>query len=225
MPRSPWKPVTPTLNESNAFHDFLPPRIPAFPFRRTMAPSKGDRRHMEARPTDRMMRRTIALLVALADLAEQIAGRCHAVRFLMLILLRRAEALACDYVAGEAGVDGLWFDDGMEATSLPADALLLAERFRLLAQVLTGLLEPACPRGGRTAAPDAAPRNRASGGAGAAGWRRRRHVMKRKFSSVLASFLPTSPPGNGGIRAGAEACVASWQSWARRRSPRSSSMR
>jgi hypothetical protein len=183
---------------------------------------------MEAGSNQRMLRRTIALLVGLAGLAERAAGRCFAVRFLVLILLRRAEALACDYVAGETGVEGLWFDDGMEATSRPADALLLAERFRLLAEVLVGLLDPAGPSRGRPDFRLRAPRRRSSDRAAAAampGRRSHRHVLKRKFSSVLASFLPTSPPGNGGIRAGTEACVASWQSWARRRSPRSSSTR
>jgi hypothetical protein len=59
-------------------------------------------------------------------------------------------------------VDGLWFDDGMECTSRPADALLLAQRFRLLAAELRQLLEPA----GRFGLPihncDADPRGAAS---------------------------------------------------------------
>jgi hypothetical protein len=92
---------------------------------------------------DRMVRRIIALLVAFADLAERAAGRSYPVRFLILLVLRRAETIARDYVAGAMLVDGLWFDDGMEPTSSTQDAARLAERFRLLAEELVALLDPA----------------------------------------------------------------------------------
>jgi hypothetical protein len=102
---------------------------------------QGEARH------ERMMRRIIALLVAFAGLAEAAAGRSYPVRFVLLIVLRYAEAIARDYVADMTLVDGLWFDDGMECTSSPRDAALLAERFRLLAEELVGLL-PAAGRPG-----------------------------------------------------------------------------
>jgi hypothetical protein len=92
---------------------------------------------------DRTLRRIIALLVALAGLAERVAGRCYPVRFIVLLLLRRAETVARDYVAEAMLLDGLWFDDGMACTSSAEDAALLAERFRLLAAELCALLPPA----------------------------------------------------------------------------------
>jgi hypothetical protein len=111
---------------------------------------------------ERMMRRIIALLVAFAALADRAASCCHPVRFLLLLLLRRAETLARDYVADVMLVDGLWFDDGMECTSRPQDAALLAERFRLLAEELVGLLAPALRFGAPLARADACPTRSAS---------------------------------------------------------------
>jgi hypothetical protein len=117
--------------------------------------------HGEAR-NERTTRRTFALLVALAGLAERAAGRCFPLRFLVLFLLRHAEELAREYVAGAMGVDGLWFDDGMEHTSRPVDAALLAERFRLLAAELRGLLPPDGRFGAAIPRRDAVPRGAAS---------------------------------------------------------------
>jgi hypothetical protein len=108
---------------------------------------------------ERTIRRIIALLVAFAGLAGRAADRNYPVRFVLLLVLRHAEEIARDYVAGVMLVDGLWFDDGMECTSSPEDAALLAERFRLLAEQLVGFLEPELrfgaplPRRERTPAP------------------------------------------------------------------------
>jgi hypothetical protein len=92
---------------------------------------------------DRALRRIIALLVLFAGLAERAAERCFAARFVMLLVLRRAECVARNFVAGAALVDGLWFDDGLENRSRPEDALLLGVRFRTLAEVLQTFLAPA----------------------------------------------------------------------------------
>jgi hypothetical protein len=92
---------------------------------------------------ERQLRRIIALLVAFAGLAERAAGCSYPVRFLLLLVLRHAEAIARDYVAQIMLVDGLWFDDAMECTSSPADAELLARRFGILAAELQDLLAPA----------------------------------------------------------------------------------
>jgi hypothetical protein len=96
---------------------------------------QGEMRH------ERQLRRIIALLVAFAGLAERAADRSYPVRFVLLVVLRYAETIACGYVADVMLVDGLWFDDGMECTSSPDDAALLAERFRLLAAELVTLLD------------------------------------------------------------------------------------
>jgi hypothetical protein len=104
--------------------------------------------HGEAR-NDRTLRRIVALLVSLAGLAEQAAGRCAPVRFLILLVLRPAEAAARDYVADAMLVDGLWFDDGMDDASGPLAAALLGQRFRLLAAELVALLPAGVPSGAR----------------------------------------------------------------------------
>ncbi len=102
---------------------------------------------MEAGREDRGLGRTIALLVSLAGLAERTAGRCLAVRFVVLLLLRRAEELARDYAAQVTGRDGLWFDDGLGSGCGPAEARLIAMRFHDLAAFLAGEIEPADPAG------------------------------------------------------------------------------
>jgi hypothetical protein len=77
--------------------------------------------------------RIVALLCALAGLAERAAGRSAIVRSLVLWVLRRAEAVARDFVTGE-------FDELVAsmppAGAGPQDALRLAIRFRTLARRL-----------------------------------------------------------------------------------------
>ena len=118
---------------------------------------------------DRRLRRIIAMLVALAVLAERAATRSLPVRWLVLCLLRHAEAVTRDHVAEttgwgwsdlevafgidapEAGFDagqgvGNGFaDEGIltGASNGPADALALAWRLRMLAAVLGAFLPPA----------------------------------------------------------------------------------
>jgi len=92
--------------------------------------------------------RIVALLFALAGLAERAAGRSPAVRTLVLWFLRQAETVARDFVA-----------DGVDATSMPvlpagtapADALRLAASLRALAQEIdrhAGQLLALCGRTG-----------------------------------------------------------------------------
>jgi hypothetical protein len=109
---------------------------------------------MKAGQDDRTRAHTIALFVSLAGLAERVAGRCLAVRFVVLLLLRRAEELARDYAALATGTDGLWFDDGLGTGCGAAEAELIALRFHDLAAFLAGEIEPgnatdraAAPRG------------------------------------------------------------------------------
>jgi hypothetical protein len=115
---------------------------------------------------DRTLRRTMALLVALAALCERVAHRSFPARLLVLFLLHRAEALAREVVAAAAMTDGLWFDDGLEGGSNPQDAILLGLRFSTLAAVLDGLLRPAEPRTRRVDVTRWVPRRRPRGGAG-----------------------------------------------------------
>ena len=86
------------------------------------------------------LRRLLALLLALADLAERAAGRSRPVRLLVLWLLRPAEEIARDHVAGltrtafpPAPATILHDADGI------ADAMRLALSFRTLAAALAAL--------------------------------------------------------------------------------------
>ncbi len=89
-----------------------------------------------------MLLKIAALLVSLSVVAERAAGRSFPVRFLVLVLLRRAEAVATSFVAATAEAAGAtaddvpWLDDSPENGSSPLDAAWLAVRFRLLAALL-----------------------------------------------------------------------------------------
>ncbi|MFN3547694.1 MAG: hypothetical protein ACK4U0_09410 [Mesorhizobium sp.] len=127
----------------------------------------------DAERNDRMLRRIIATLVALAVLAERAAYRSLPVRWLVLCLLRHAEAVTRKHIAETTGWDwpdleqafgidadcnldpgfdtdhGAGFDTGQGAGVVvgsgngPADALALAWRLRALAAVLGAFLSPA----------------------------------------------------------------------------------
>jgi hypothetical protein len=144
---------------------------------------------MEASLDERTLKRIIALLVAFAGLAERAADRCFPVRFVVLLVLRHAEAVARDYVAEATLVDGLWFDDDMECTSSPVDALLLGQRFRWLAAVLGGVMEAA----GRGAA--GRPRS------GRAGRHPGRRPLLRRMTPghVVPRVRATGPPAAAGM--------------------------
>mgnify|MGYP001273053618 CR=1 FL=1 len=117
-----------------------------------------------------------ATLLALALLAERTAGRCFPVRFLVLTILGRAEAIARVYVAREIAADGWCLDEPPANHYGAAGAELLALRLRTLAAVLDYLsaasdCSDAGSDGGNARsgnAPD--PKMR---GADAATWRRR----------------------------------------------------
>ena len=111
---------------------------------------------------DRRLRRIMALLVSLAVLAERCAARSFSVRWLVLVLLRHAEAVVIASVADVTGIDLTGFDDDREAGYGPMDAAVLALRLRTLAAVLSAFLPETGPRDGWTAGPDAGPRGGAS---------------------------------------------------------------
>jgi len=89
-----------------------------------------------------MLLKIAALLVSLSLVAERAAGRSFPVRFLVLVLLRRAEVVATSFVAATAEAAGAtaddlpWLDDSPESGAGPLDAAWLAVRFRLLAALL-----------------------------------------------------------------------------------------
>jgi len=89
-----------------------------------------------------MLLKIAALLVSLSLVAERAAGRSWPVRFLLLLILRRAEAVATAFVvleteaAGASDDDFPWLDDIAEDGSSPLHAAWFALRFRALAEVL-----------------------------------------------------------------------------------------
>jgi hypothetical protein len=98
-----------------------------------------------------MLLKIAALLVSLSLVAERAAGRSWPVRFLVLAVLRRAEAVATAFVvreteaAGASDDDFPWLDDIAEDGSSPLHAAWFALRFRALAEVLE-LCRAAWPR-------------------------------------------------------------------------------
>ncbi len=87
-----------------------------------------------------------ATLLALALLAERTSARCFPVRFFVLAILFRAEAIARTFVAREIAAD--WPDspcleDPGARHYGAADAQLLALRLRMLAVVLGALADAA----------------------------------------------------------------------------------
>jgi hypothetical protein len=89
---------------------------------------------------ERALRRIMALLVALAVLAERAAATSWPVRCLVLWILRRAETVAGEFVFEAAGMK-LPAIAGIAAVGNgPVDALRLAARFHALAALLGALL-------------------------------------------------------------------------------------
>ena len=96
---------------------------------------------MEATLDGRTIRRIIALLLALAALADRAAGRSLPVRFLVLVFLRRAESVATDFAADLGPWAWPCLDTVPEPGHGPIVAALLGQRLRLLAAVLGAVLE------------------------------------------------------------------------------------
>jgi hypothetical protein len=104
---------------------------------------------------DRTLRRTAAMLVALAVVAERAVGRSLLVRWLVLCILRRAEAVAWEFVV-EATETAWPIVDLPELPEDLLDAAALAAHLRALAAALGVVLAPEAtvgPSDGRRAAP------------------------------------------------------------------------
>jgi len=89
---------------------------------------------------DRSLIRIAAMLVALAALAERAGSRSFPVRWLVLCILRPAEAAAHGFVVAAMPVDWPGLEDVLATDNRPVDAAFLAWRFRLLAALLDALL-------------------------------------------------------------------------------------
>lgn len=111
---------------------------------------------------DRVLERIVAILLSLAVLAGHAAGRSFPVRWLLLLVLRRAGTVAAFLLEQRTGMEWPFSEDCGENGSGPADALLLAARLRALAACLAALLPDAAHVPGRAAAL----RDRAGGLAG-----------------------------------------------------------
>lgn len=129
---------------------------------------------------ERIVRRMIATLLALAVLAERAAARSFLVRWIVLVALRRAEGIATRYAAEEAGVDGAFFEDEDLSGNSPADAALLAWRLRWIAAFLAGLLQADCLRHAWTAGFDGPRRPGAGHG----------QAVARSATPVLVALRP-----------------------------------
>ena len=88
-----------------------------------------------------MLRRTAAILLSLATLAEWVADRSRPVRWLVLWILQRAEAVACAYVAD---TDPLAIEySTVQLADGHDEAARLAATFRMFAAVLFALADRA----------------------------------------------------------------------------------
>lgn len=110
-----------------------------------------------ARREDRTLERIVAILVALAVLAERASGMSLPVRLVVLSLLRAAETVARGFVAEFTQTPWPCADDLPETRNGRAD-VMLAARFRALAAALGALLSPAWRHAWRTTAVDDAHR-------------------------------------------------------------------
>ncbi len=107
---------------------------------------------MEAEET--MLRRIVALLYSLANLAEQAAVRSPAIRHLVLLFLRPAESLAREMVIRDSRHFGVAVPELLVADrsgDSADDAMRFARRFRELASTLERLVALLLVKGVRIA--------------------------------------------------------------------------
>jgi hypothetical protein len=90
----------------------------------------------------RTLRRIVAVLVALAALADRAEARCFPVRLIVLWILTRAEIVVQAFLLDTTGLD--WADDPAEVRGHPGEATMLALRLRMLAAALAALLRCEC---------------------------------------------------------------------------------
>ena len=93
---------------------------------------------------ERMLLKIAALLVSLSLVAERAAGRSLPVRFVLLALLRRAEAIARAFVVRETRIDLPEPAQTPVFHGHPAEAAALALGLRMLALILADFVETGC---------------------------------------------------------------------------------
>lgn len=117
--------------------------------------------HQTIDENQKTLRRIVAVLLALAGLAERAAGRSGAVCFLVVWLLRPGEVVARDYLDGLApGAAGLAepLRPGAPGSYCgAAEALRLAASFRALAAALAAYANDGPDAGEAAPGPAAAP--------------------------------------------------------------------
>lgn len=106
----------------------------------------------------RTLSRIVAMLIALAVLAERAGGRSFPVRWLVLCILRRAEAVAHAFVVEATQANWPCLEEDFGSESAPLEAVWLAWRLRVLAAVLGAFLRLAGRCDGWTASIGFAPR-------------------------------------------------------------------
>ena len=98
--------------------------------------------------TDRsVLMRIVALLLALADLAERAAGASRPVRYQVLWALRQADEVVSEFVTGSTCEGGQWPSASSPACCGfdPADAENLAASLRMLAFMVQAMAARASP--------------------------------------------------------------------------------
>ena len=90
-----------------------------------------------------VLERMVALLLALADLADRAAGAPYPVRLQVLWALRQADVVAREFVAGSACNAAVWQEPPTSTTVChgldPADFINLAVSLRMLALMVSNM--------------------------------------------------------------------------------------
>ena len=90
----------------------------------------------KAQTYDRRLRRMVALLLALAGLAERAGGASFPVRFVVLSILRHAEDVAWAFVAGASAPPHAGGEAPLSRRNGAAEAARLALSLRMLALIV-----------------------------------------------------------------------------------------
>ena len=85
---------------------------------------------------DRTLSRIAAMLVALAVLAERSGSMPFPVRWIVFVILRRAETVALGFVVEATQTTWPYLEEYLETGNRPVDAAFLGWRLRLLAEAL-----------------------------------------------------------------------------------------
>lgn len=90
------------------------------------------------------LRRIVAVLLALAGLAERAGARCFPVRILALAIVARAEWPVRAFLADTVGADWPFDDAPLTVRGCFGEAAVIALRLRMLAAAVAALLQAEC---------------------------------------------------------------------------------